>query len=689
MITTSMFFTASVWAHIAAFAAYGIFAILLAFRGARSWLGGLLIFAAGMTAAWSLAVLLLDWSMLPAWPSELAAPLRDGAWYAVVLAVLYTTGQGQGVWRRLAVGTAFVVLLNAVFSGFALDGGNVLGIQLDARTTGIVSAVMGLILVENMMRNLSRDEFWAAKLLGIGLFGVLLFQFLVRLPEFLTGTPADALIVARPLVFLIVLPLFVVTAVRSPTLQLRIHSSRKIVFHTAALISIGILLQGTAIAAYYVRYYGGNNATVLSIVLGFAGAVAVMVALSSAGIRSRLRVFINENFFSYKYDYRLEWNKFIRALSAWEDGDIPLRVLRTLAEVLDSPGGALWVLRESWHQFMPVARWSFHTELAPVAPDDASLVAFDDPECVYLELLSDKGPSASAWHKRFPAAWLAVPLRYRGQLIGVALVNKPRADRKLDWEDKNLIGLVALQLAAYLIQEETAQALADARQLEEFNKRFAFILHDTKNTIGQLSLLVRNAEQFGHDVEFRKDMIVTLRNSVEKLQALLAQLKGDKAAKPNGEARREAVDVGALVAEFVEQKRRLGLNVVLKDESLPVSAAIADKTAFLGVLEHVVTNAIEAAPPGAPVTVKIASAGSSIRVAVADLGPGMSQQFITDELFRPLRSTKGSGFGIGAYQAREIMRDLGGDIDVKSKLGEGTTFALSLPAMPQKEVVRA
>ncbi len=154
--------------------------------------------------------------------------------------------------------------------------------------------------------------------------------------------------------------------------------------------------------------------------------------------------------------------------------------------------------------------------------------------------------SAKIWHDNFPAAWLAVPLRYRAELIGVALINKPRAERKLDWEDRNLIGLVALQLAAYIVQEETVQTLADARQLKEFNERFAFIIHDIKNTVGQLRLLVRNAEQFGSDAEFRKDMILTLRHSVDKLQELLSRLKGEGAEEKKAPVRQ--VDVSALVS---------------------------------------------------------------------------------------------------------------------------------------------
>jgi putative PEP-CTERM system histidine kinase len=684
-------FSISDYAYTAALLAYGAFATLLAFRSARSWITSFLILAAGTTAAWAGTMLLVEWLAVPSWAAGLTGTLRDGFWFAVVLAVLYTAGRDKTVWLGLIFAAAAASSLHALFSITGLNAGTALGIALDSRATGLLMVIVGLMLVDNMMRNLSRDQFWSAKFLGIGLIGVLLFQFLVRVPEFLTGSPEERLLGAFPFVYLLVLPLFVVTAVRSPSLQLRIHSSRKIVFHTTALIAAGILLQGTAIAAYYVRTYGGDNATVLSIVLGFGGAMGVAVAAASTGARSRLRMFINENFFSYKYDYRLEWDKFIRALSSPQEGDVPLRALRTLAETLDSSGGALWLMRERWHQFMPVAQWSFRDDFVPVALDDSCLAAFMSEDRTHIELTSStREPDALLWQSRYPSGWLAIPLRYRSTLIGVALLNQPRAARKLDWEDGKLISLVALQLAAYLVQDETAQALADARQLEEFNKRFAFIVHDVKNTIGQLSLLVRNVEVFGHNEEFRRDMIVTLRNSVEKLQELLAQLKGETSSKASAAQMEEWTNMAALVSNFVKEKCRLGLNVAMPDGALPLCAELPDQKAFITVLEHVVTNATEAAPEGSAVNIRVLASGASIRVTVEDRGRGMTNHFIANELFRPLRTMKRNGFGIGAYQAREIMRDLGGDIEVFSKVGEGTTVSLLLPvAVPKKELARA
>ena len=675
--------------YLAAATAYALFAGTLALRGARSWTTAFFIIAAVMTAIWSGTVVAVEWLAWPSWVSGVTVSLRDGAWFALVLSVLYFSDCVRSVWRSLVIATVATTLIYAAASASDANLGSAFGVTLDSRIAGIISAILGLVLIENMMRNLSQDQFWAAKYLGIGLVALVLFQLLTRLPEFLTGTRVDALLAIEPLVYLLILPLFVLTAVRSPALQLRVHSSRRIVFHTTALIIIGILLEGTALAAYYVRTYGGDEATALSIIVGFSGAIAVAIAFASKSIRSRLKSFVNENFFNYKYDYRLEWQKFIQALSACDGNNIPLGVLRTLTEVLDSPGGALWVFREHWNQYLPVAHWSLRTELTPISPNDLALAAFEDENCVFLDLTRPEGnESALVWQGRFPTAWLAVPLRYRSMTIGIVLVNNPRAQRRLDWEDKNLIALVALQLAAYLVQEETAQALADARQLEEFNKRFAFILHDTKNTIGQLSLLVRNAEQFGHDENFRKDMIVTLRHSVEKLQELLTQLTGPPRSKSVSDEQR--ADISSLISSLAQEKRILGLNVTVEAEGEEVQLRANDATAFLGVIEQVLSNAIEASPEGKAVKVRVGTSGSFVQVSVGDKGPGMSQQFINEELFRPLRTTKGAGFGIGAYQARETIRKLGGKMDVWSKIGEGTTVTLSLPVPgSEKRVVRA
>jgi putative PEP-CTERM system histidine kinase len=280
----------------------------------------------------------------------------------------------------------------------------------------------------------------------------------------------------------------------------------------------------------------------------------------------------------------------------------------------------------------------------------------------------------------FPDHWLIVPLRYRSRLTGIILLCKPRTRRTLNWEDYNLVALVAMQLAVYLVHDETSEALHDARQMEEFNKRFAFLVHDMKNTIGQLDLVARNAERFGENPEFRKDMNLTLRNAVDKLNSLLVQIRG---GDPRGDnmaaAGNKNADVVALVKAFVGEKQGQGLPVAVQDDVSPACATIADDHTLINVLEHVLANAIEVTPAGADVKVQLSTQRGAIRIAVNDRGPGMSQEFINERLFRPFRTTKAQGFGIGAYQARENVRKLGGNFEVFSTEGRGTSIVISLP----------
>src|ERR1019366_9852705 len=145
----------------------------------------------------------------------------------------------------------------------------------------------------------------------------------------------------------------------------------------------------------------------LSLVLLFFCAACLTTAAASGSMRSHIRLFNNENFFNYKYDYRVEWSRFISTLSAWDEDDVPVRVLRTLADLMDCPGGLLLVHRESWHRFMPLARWSVQGDAAPLAPDDAMLKPFADEKLSFLEIAPlSKDSAVQAWSQQYGFGWL-------------------------------------------------------------------------------------------------------------------------------------------------------------------------------------------------------------------------------------------------------------------------------------------
>jgi putative PEP-CTERM system histidine kinase len=655
-------------------AGFTALAIIFAFRGQYSLPKIIFSVALALTGLWAFVLGLSQWGYVQEWFPSTFSALRDAGWFAAILALLQHESDGESLWKRLGV-TAGILI--AAELGFALSGATIdtgLGLRLSTPVVQFATAIMGLVLLENLLLNVSAPRRWSVRLMAISLATLFVYNILLSIPQFLGGEPIAGFVAAQPFVYLLVLPLLIITGVRTTSFKLKVHSSRAVVFQSATLVFAGILLQGTALAALYLRSFGGASVITLSIVLGVAGVLTILVVLSSRTARSQIKIFISENFYNYKYDYRVEWTKFIQALSQHHEQGAPDRALRTLTDLLDSQGGVLWMRHPGWRQFAPAASWCFGESWGPVEPDDPILLDLTPESIGFLEV-SNHG--SGIWQQRFPRAWIAVPLHFRGELVGFAVLRHPRAARRLDWEDQNLVSLVAMQLALFLVHEQVSQELADSQQLMEFNKRVAFALHDLKNTIGQLKLVLHNANRFGDNPEFRNDMMGTIHQAVENLQSLMGKLRNQPNDAAPGDPK-SRVDVCAVLAKCAE--RRSASGVIFEAPAAPIYVDFPGAEQFATALEHVVSNAVEASTAESNVHLRADRQNGRICVSVEDHGVGMSPEFIADELFRPLRTTKQKGLGIGAYQARAIMRSLGGDMEVHSTVGKGTTVSLLFPA---------
>jgi signal transduction histidine kinase len=189
-------------------------------------------------------------------------------------------------------------------------------------------------------------------------------------------------------------------------------------------------------------------------------------------------------------------------------------------------------------------------------------------------------------------------------------------------------------------------------------------------------MLLTNAEVYADNPEFQRDMLATVRASVGKITRLLSRLQAERQERDHAlitpaERLRDLVDA----CQMTRQRE-----IVFSDQSGGAGAAI-DPDAFDAVATHLLNNAVEASDPGTPVRVDLRVEAHGVVVDIIDHGTGMAPEFIRDELFRPLRSTKGDGHGIGAYQARELVRDAGGDLLVLSRPNAGTTMRVILPSV--------
>lgn len=250
----------------------------------------------------------------------------------------------------------------------------------------------------------------------------------------------------------------------------------------------------------------------------------------------------------------------------------------------------------------------------------------------------------------------------------------------VNWEVNDLLKTAGQQAASFLAQMQATEALLEVRKFDAFNRMSAFVVHDLKNIVTQLSLMMKNAKRLGNNPEFQQDMLLTVENTLDRMRQMMLQLR--EGATPPGAA--FGVNLGAIVQRI--EKVVAGRGRKLEVELLESVDARGHEERLERIIGHVVQNAFDATEPTGRVWLRLDRAGGQARIVVADTGQGMTQDFIRDRLFKPFQTTKQAGMGIGAYESFQYVQELGGKIEVESELKKGTTVTIRLPLFEtQKE----
>ncbi|HEX4171248.1 MAG TPA: XrtA/PEP-CTERM system histidine kinase PrsK, partial [Acetobacteraceae bacterium] len=413
---------------------------------------------------------------------------------------------------------------------------------------------------------------------------------------------------------------------------------------------------------------------VAQISLIFGGMLTIAVLLSSSTARSRVRSLLIDNFFSHRYDYRREWMRCIETLTApAAHTSLPLRAIRAVAKVVDSPAGVLFVRAPEEVAFQWAGSWNMPAATAAIPPSHALVAEFRNGDWI-VEL--DKVPPVGEWAGEFKQTWLAVPLNHQGNLIGFVVLARSRARFKLDREVFDLLRIIGREVASRIAEQLAAQVLAQTQKLREYSQRFAFVIHDVKNVSGQLSMLLANAEVHADNPEFQRDMLATVRASTEKINRLMLRLRAGRQ-----EHNRALIHPSQRLREITDTTRQLHHCPIQLSEDGGSAGIAIDPESFDAVVRHLLNNAIESSDRTDAVCVNLRHETLSVVVDILDEGPGMTPEFIRDKRFQPFATTKGGGHGIGAYQARQLLREAGGDLLVLSRQPRGTTMRLLLPSV--------
>lgn len=661
--------------YAAAAAAFLALTALLAVSWRGRAQGVWLIGASAMTAMWAAILALQAWrDGLPAVVVYTLEVLRGGAWILALLALAH------GVLPRFLAIAARAIWVALALAGwvFMADAGRLLALA------GITLALVVLVLIEQIYRNANASGREDIRFLAIGLGGVFAFDlFLFSQSELLRGIPADVWYM-RGFVNALLVPLIAIAARRNPQWSLEVFVSRQVVVFTTVILAAGVYLLLMAGGGYLLREIGGRWGMAANAIF-FTGALAVLaVTLLSGTLRRRLRVFISKHFYRNKYDYRVEWLRFIETLSAGGDEDIRRTSLRAIAEIFESPGAILYTRSDTAAEFVVAAAWPMQIgdlREQRAVPADHELVRFLAARQWVIDLAEyDAAPdlyqnvSMPDGLRATPAIRVLLPLLRPEGLAGFALLYKPPPPFELTYEDRDLLKTLGRHVATIVVQYDADRRLAESRQFEAYHRLTAFMMHDLKNSVAQLRLIVRNAEKHRQNPAFVDDAIATIGNAAERMTRLIEQLSDRNRASGT-----VPVDFGTLIQGVVARCADRRPAATFVPPPVPITLH-ADADRLAAVLEHVIRNAQDACDPADNIDLKVTIDAARVRLTVADSGPGMTPEFVRARLFRPFDSTKGSkGMGIGAFQVREYVRSLGGDVEVQSSPGSGTRFDIILP----------
>ena len=615
--------------------------------------------------------------------ATLADVSRYGFWFAFLLLLLM---RPQPLDRSplggtlAAVGMALFVGALAVQTFMALDIDlGPAGTRLAALSSMALS-VFGLVLVEQVFRNVAQDARWNAKPVCVALAGSFAFDLYVYSQAVIFNqVDADAYSI-RGAVHALMAPLLLVSTTRRSDWISQLRMSRRAAFHSATLLISGTYLIFISGVGYYVRFFGGEWGRALQLGTVFIALIVLTILGLSGTVRAKLRVFLNKNFFPYRYDYREEWLKFTRTLCAQSTPqEMGQQVIRGLADLLESPGGGLWMKTSGAEVFRQTARLNIGPRNEPEGAG-SSLCEFMtcDGRVVNLEEYRSfperyESLHLPSWLQSIPQAWLIVPLIDGDELIGFVLLLSARTKVDVNWEVYDLLKTASRQAASFLAQMLATEALLEVRKFDAFNRMSAFVVHDLKNIVTQLSLMMKNAQRLHANPEFQQDMLMTVENSLERMRQLMAQLR--EGTTPQGTA--FGVDLVAVVhrLESVASGRGRRLEV----RSIKPVVARGHEERLERIIGHVVQNAFDATASTGTVWLRLDKLGGQARIEVGDTGHGMTHEFVRERLFKPFQTTKPTGLGIGAYESFQYVQEIGGKILVESEPDRGTQVTLLIP----------
>jgi len=611
--------------------------------------------------------------------------LRYGFWCYFFIGIVHEEGNKNKYINIALLGMIFIyALMPFVFQLSNIYSLSKLKFFSDFEYYGrlgrLAYSIFALFLVEQLYFGVRGDDRWKIKPLIIGLASVFIFDLYVFSERVLFNRVDSDASAVRGLIHALIVPLIFISMASRSRNNLRLKFTKNSAFNSFSLVVSAIYLILISGIGYYVKYFGGDWGSALQVAVVYIFLLIFSVILFSNSLRSKFKVYLGKNFFHYLYDYREEWLNFTNILV--EDNsniEMGLKIIKGFSSILESPGGGLWVRKISNGAFYQVAQLNQpHTQ--HVEDSQSSFCKFmartgwvinveqyrKSPE-IYGDMV------LPYWIHEFPDIWLVVPLLVGEEMIGFCTLDKARNPVDVNWEVNDLLKTAGRQAASFIAQIQATEALLESKKFAAFNRMSAFVVHDLKNIVTQLSLMMKNSQRLLSNPEFQKDMLLTVDNSLVRMRQLMLQLReGTQLPSPS-----LGVNLELVFERLEDSAYRSGRKIELNLKSSLLTQGQEDRVER--ILGHLVQNALDATDGGGHVQLSLNKVSNQAEIILCDTGHGMTPEFVSQNLFKPFQTTKQHGMGIGAYESFLYIQELCGSINVESKVGVGTTITIMLP----------
>ena len=540
----------------------------------------------------------------------------------------------------------------------------------------LVGIVLVLTNLEQTFQAAVGAARWRLKLVVIGLAVVFGARIYVRSQAILFSAHGLELIGVEASGLLVGCALLALAYKRTGFSEVDIYPSRAVLRSSLTVVIVGTYLLVVGVLAQAVRRFGGAEGFQLQALLLLIGMAGLAVLLLSDRLRQGIQVFIGRHFGRAQHDSVKVWTQLSQSLGTARDRSglctAACRLVSTTFEVLSV---SVWLVDSSGDRLDLVAA----TTPRQAEPMRVPTVMRSAVTPLDIEALRDDW--AEEWRDRNPSTFpngghrFVVPLREGQATLGAIVLADRVNGAPYSREALDLLQCIGDQVASALQNLRLGDELAEARELEAFRTMSTFFVHDLKNAAASLNLMLKNAAVHFDDPEFRADALRGIGNTAGRIETMIARLG---ALREQPTTTRRTIEVDALVRDAVERAGPLpGVSLAL---DLTAAASVhADRDQLVSVLTNLLLNARDALTGEGHVRVHTARVDDLVSVSVEDDGCGMSQAFMRESLFKPFRSTKSKGLGVGMFQARMVVEAHGGQIHVESEEGRGTTVRLLLP----------